>query len=201
MAIRQEMRNSTYLLYLFLVGVFLGILCVNIKYDFWIKEDGLLNTAMLEQLANCELNGSYLMGYILRHRLTEITVVGILALTMLGIPVVCGYIGYLGLSAGCLLSVAVIRYGIRGLFLIAAGIFPQILFLLPGYLLLFSMGMECSRTFYHRNAERTGWLISEKQFLLKCLGKALEILIFVLVGCILECYVNPQILHFALKLF
>lgn len=193
MAMKQEIGKNSYLLYLFLAGVFLGILFVNIKYDFWIEDNGFLNAGMLEQLAECDLNGGYLLGYILKHRLKEIILLGILALTVFGFPVMCGYICYLGLSAGCLLSVAVIRYGVRGLLFLAAGIFPQFFLLIPGYLMLLSMGMEYGRNFYYRNPE--------KQFLLKCAGRFLKILLLILAGCILECYVNPKILHLVLKLF
>lgn len=201
MTMKQGSKNGYYLLYLFIMGLFLGILLVNIRHDFWIKDDGLLNTAMLEQLEGCEFNGNFLLGYILKHRISAILIIGILASTMIGLPIVCGYVCYLGLSAGCVLSVAVIRYGIRGLFFAAASIFPQILFFIPGYLLLFSLGLECNRNLYGKNGGIESYPVSGKQLFLKCAGRFLGILLFVIIGCILECYVNPQIVHFILKIF
>ena len=58
MMIRQGNRNGYYLLYLFMTGLFLGILLVNIRHDIWISEDGLLNTAMIRQLQNSEFDGT-----------------------------------------------------------------------------------------------------------------------------------------------
>lgn len=201
MAIKQGNKNGYYLLYLFIMGVFLGILFVNIRHDFWMKEDGLLNAAMLEQLGACELNGSYLLGYILKHRISVVIVIGMLASTMIGLPIVCGYACYLGISAGCILSVAVIRYGIRGLFFMAASIFPQIFFLLPGYLLLFNWGLECNRNLYVKGGNIEGYPINGKQVILKSAVRFLGILFIVIIGCILESYVNPSIVHFILKIF
>ena len=201
MTMKQGNKNGYYLLYLFIMGLFLGILFVNIRHDFWVQEDGLLNTAMLEQREECELNGSYLLGYILKHRVSIVIIIGMLASTMIGLPIVCGYVCYLGISAGCILSVAVIRYGIRGLFFMAASIFPQAIFLIPAYLLLFRWGMECNRTLYGKSGNMEGYPVSGKQLLLKSAVSFLGILFLVIVGCILESYVNPQIVHFILKIF
>ena len=39
-----------YLIYLFLAGLFLGIVIVNIGHDTWITENGILNPDMLKQV-------------------------------------------------------------------------------------------------------------------------------------------------------
>lgn len=201
MLMKQGNKNGYYLLYLFIMGLFLGIMLVNIRHDFWIQEDGLLNTTMLEQLKACEFNGSYLLGYIMKHRITVVFVIGMLASTMIGLPIVCGYVCYLGLSAGCILSVAVIRYGIRGLFFMAASIFPQAFFFIPAYFMLFNWGLECNRSLYGKVGMMEGYPTSGKQFFLKCGIRLLGILLIVMIGCVLESYVNPQIVHFILKIF
>ena len=88
MMIRQGNRNGYYLLYLFMTGLFLGILLVNIRHDIWISEDGLLNTAMIRQLQNSEFDGNYLFGYIVRNRISTILVISMLASTIIGLPIV-----------------------------------------------------------------------------------------------------------------
>lgn len=192
---RPRGRNGYYLVYLFMIGLFLGIIFVNFRHEVWIREEGLLNAAILEQMRSSEPDSGFLLGYVLKHRLLVIFFLMILSSTIIGFPIICGYVCYLGASAGCLLSVAVIRYGIRGLFFVAAGVFPQAFLLVPGYLLLFLWGME-----------RTGGNEYEynfygKQFVIKKGIQLLGILVIVLAGCLLESYVNPFVLQFFLKIF
>lgn len=200
MVSRQMNKGGYYLLYLFMTGLFLGILLVNIRHDMWMKEDGLLNAAMLKQLQGSELDGGYLFGYIVKHRVSAILIISMLASTMIGLPIVCGYACYLGASAGCILSIAVIRYGIRGLFFMAASIFPQGLLLIPGYFLLLSWGMDCNRSLYGKMDGLEGRYLIGKQFILKKGIRLAGILILVVTGCVIESYVNPKILYFILKI-
>lgn len=197
---RQINKGGYYLLYLFMTGLFLGILLVNIRHDVWMKEDGLLNAAMLKQLQGSELDGNYLFGYIIKHRISTILVIGMLASTVIGLLIVYGYVCYLGISAGCILSIAVIRYGIRGLFFMAASIFPQGVLLIPGYFMLFSWGIDCNRSLYGKIDGLEGRYLVGKQFLLKKGVKLAGILIIILIGCVLESYVNPKIVHFILTI-
>lgn len=200
MVFRQMNKNGGYLLYLFMTGLFLGILLVNIKYDIWMQEDGLLNVTMLKQLQGSELDGGSLFAYIIKHRVLTILIIGMLASTMIGLPIVCGYVCYLGISAGCILSIAVIRYGIRGLFFMAAGVFPQALLLIPGYFLLFRWGMDCNRRLYGKTDGIEGRYLVGREFILKKGVGLAGILIIVILGCALESYVNPKIVHFILKI-
>lgn len=194
-------KNGYYLLYLFMMGLFLGILFVNIKHDIWIKEDGLLNAAMIKQLQCSEPDGGYLLTYILKHRVPVILIVSMLASTVIGLPIVCAYVCYLGVSAGCMLSIAVIRYGIRGLLFMAASIFPQSLLLIPAYLLLFIWSLDCNRSLYGKVDGLEGRYFLGRQFILHKAVRLLGILALVVMGCVVESYVNSQIIRLALKMF
>lgn len=198
---RQVNKTGYYLLYLFMLGLFLGILFVNIKHDVWIKDDGLLNASMMKQLQSSELDGNYLFGYILKHRISVILIVSMLASTVIGLPILCAYVCYLGASAGCMLSVAVIRYGIRGLLFMAASVFPQGILLIPAYLLLFMWSLDCNRSLYGKIDRMDGRYFLGKQFILRNGVRLLGILLLVVVGCIVESYVNSRIIHFVLKIF
>lgn len=184
-----------------MTGLFLGIMLVNMQHDLWVREDGLLNTAMLRQLQGSELDGNYLFAYIIRHRVVSTLVISVLASTMIGLPVVCGYVCYLGVSAGCILSIAVVRYGIRGLFFMAAGMFPHGILLVPGYILLFHWGLDCNRRLYGKSDGLEGRYLVGKQFLLKKAVSLLGILFVIVCGCALESYVNPKIIYYILKIF
>ncbi len=197
---RSFTKRCYYLVYLFMAGLFLGILAVNIGHDLWITEDGLLNYGMLEQMKRSVPEGAGLLEYIVRQRMLIVGMIGIFSMTVIGIPAVCGYVVYLGITTGCFLSVAIVRYGIRGLLLAISGILPQGLLLVPGYLMLFCWGMEFNRILYGQGGYRglTGtygsgiWLKKGFQMVL--------IILVVITGCVIESYVNPKLLNFILNI-
>lgn len=189
------------MIYLFMIGLFLGILIVNAGYDAWIRNGSLLGTEMILRLKNSVPDGGELFGYIMKHRLFTVFMIGILGTTMIGIPAVCVYVCYAGLSAGCLLSVAVIRYGIRGLLLMAAGVFPQGLLVIPAYIALFVWAVSVNRLLYAKSSYGELYLMAGRQRYLKKGVEMIGIIIVVIIGCLLESYVNPKMLHFILKIF
>ena len=198
---QSSIKNSYYVLYLFTIGLFLGILIVNLGYDTWIRDGSLLGTDMIARLKNSMPDSSGLFGYIIKHRLFTVCMLGLLATTIIGLPVVCGYICYIGLAAGCLLSVAVIRYGIRGLLLMAAGILPQGLLLIPAYIALFVWAVSVNRMLYSRNPYKEHYLRYSRQIYIKKGLQIIGIVAVVIIGCLLESYVNPKMLNFILKIF
>lgn len=198
---QSPLKNGYYIIYLFTIGLFLGILIVNLGYDTWITDGNLLGTDMISRLKNSAPDGGGLFGYIVRHRLFTVCMLGLLATTIIGLPIVCGYICYSGLAAGCLLSVAVIRYGIRGLLLMAAGILPQGLLLIPAYTALFIWAVSVNRMLYSKNPYKEPYMRYSKQTYIKKGIQIAGIMAVVIIGCLLESYVNPKMLHFILKIF
>ena len=198
---QSSIKNSYYVVYLFTIGLFLGILIVNLGYDSWIKNGTLLGMDMIARLKNSMPDGGGLFGYTLKHRVFTVCMLGLLSTTVIGLPAVCGYICYSGLAAGCLLSVAVIRYGIRGLLLMAAGILPQGILLIPAYIALFIWAVGVNRMLYSKNPYKEHYMRYSRQIYIK---KGLQIggiIAVVIMGCLLESYVNPKMLHFILNIF
>lgn len=198
---QPSQKNFYYVIYLFMIGLFLGILIVNAGYDTWIRNGSLLGTEMILRLKNSVPDGGELFGYIMKHRLFTVFMLGILGTTMIGIPAVCGYVCYTGLAAGCLLSVAVIRYGIRGLLLMAAGVFPQGLLLIPAYIALFVWTLNVNRLLYVKGPYGDHYIRTGRQSYLKKGIEMISIVVVVIIGCLVESYVNPKMLHFILKIF
>lgn len=198
---QSPVKSCYYVIYLFTIGLFLGILIVNLGYDTWIKDGSLLGADMIVRLKNSVPDGNGLFGYIIKHRLFTVCMLGILATTIIGLPAVCGYICYAGLSAGCLLSVAVIRYGIRGLLLMAAGILPQGILLIPAYMALFVWAVSVNRMLYSKNPYKEYYIRYSRQVYIKKGLQIMGIAAVVIIGCLLESYVNPKLLHLILKIF
>lgn len=194
-------KNFYYVIYLFTIGLFLGILIVNLGFDTWIADGSLLGTDMIVRLKNSAPDATALFGYVLKHRLFTVCMLGLLATTVIGLPAVCGYICYAGLSAGCLLSVAVIRYGIRGILLMLAGILPQGLLLVPAYAALFIWAVGVNRMMYSKNPYREYYLRYGKQFYAKKGLQMAGIVAVVIMGSLIESYVNPKVMHMILNIF
>ena len=195
------MRNGYHMAYLFLIGLFIGILIVHLGHEAWIQNGNLLGTDMMNRLKNSRPQGAGMVGYILRQRLSVVCMLGLISTTMIGVPILCAYICYMGLAAGCLLSVAVTRYGIRGLLFMAAALFPQALLLIPAYAGLFLWALGLNRTLYVSQTNLSGYeRFSSRFYMVKC-AQMLGIMTVVIMGCLLESYVNPNIMHFVLKIF
>lgn len=187
--------------YLFMIGLFVGILIVNLGHDSWVRDGSLLGTEMISRLKNSRPEGAGLVGYILKHRLFTVCILSLTATTVVGMPVLCVYICYIGMAAGCLLSVAVIRYGIRGLLLMAAALFPQIFLLAPAYVLLFLWAANVNAILYAPRTQLEGYERFSSKFYIKKGGQIIAIIIVSIMGCLLESYVNPKIVHYVLTIF
>ncbi len=196
-----RIKNGYHMSYLFMIGFFLGILIVNLGHETWISNGDLLGTDMMSRLRNSRPAGESLVGYILKHRLSAVCVLGLVSTTIVGMPVLGAYICYTGLAAGCLLSVAVIRYGIRGLLFMAGVLFPQAVLLVPAYIGLFLWVADVNQTLYGPRTQLEGYERFSRHFYLKKGTQMVGIAAVVIIGCLLESYVNPGILHFVLKIF
>lgn len=196
-----RIKNGYQMAYLFLIGFFMGILIVNLGHDTWIRNGGLLGAEMVNRLKNSRPDGESLVGYILRHRLSAVCVLGLVSTTIVGMPALCAYICYTGLAAGCLLSVAVVRYGIRGILLIAGVLFPQAILLVPAYIGLFLWAANVNQILYAPRTQLEGYERFGRRFYIKKSVQMAGITAVVIIGCLLESYVNPDIVHFILKIF
>ena len=194
-------KDFYYVIYLFTIGLFLGILVVNLGYDTWVADGKLLGVDMVARLKNSVPDPGSLLGYVLKHRLFTVCMIGLLATTVIGLPAVCGYICYVGLSAGCLLSVAVIRYGIRGILLMMAGILPQGLLLIPAYATLFVWAIGVNRMMYSRSPYKEYYIRSGRRFYVQKGLQMAGIFAVVIMGSLIESYVNPKVLHMILNIF
>lgn len=201
MRMQFRIRNGYHMAYLFMIGLFIGILIVNLGHETWIGDGSLLGTEMMSRLKNSRPEGAGLVGYILRHRLFAVCILSLVSTTVIGMPVLCAYICYTGLAAGCLLSVAVVRYGIRGLLFMAAALFPQILLLAPAYVLLFLWAANVNSTLYTPRTQLEGYERFSRQFYMKKGVQMIGIILVSIMGCLLESYVNPKMVHLVLKIF
>lgn len=137
----------------------------------------------LVKLDTLEPDKKQLMFYCLKQRMGPAAcLIGLTVMGAGGFGALAFLLWY-GFGAGLLLALLSLRWGFRGSLIFAAGIFPQILFLVPACLLL----LEWCVTFvpkggYSGKINFNGW------------KKILTAILLLTVACTLESYVNPLIL-------
>lgn len=168
-------------------GFLCGILCCL----FMGQADGALAPERLRRMREEMPDPKALLPCVCWSRGKWIMGLGILATTYLAPAACCGAAAWMGWSLGAFSCVALSNYGIKGLLLIFAGIFPQWLFYAPGFYFWMEWCMELYRGISHRCA------LHKKN----CLIRMLLCLLFLGIGIFTECFWNPVVLHGILSRF
>ena len=178
--------------YIFLVGLVAGIITMNFGKSIMLEDTGLLDENILPQLSSVNLSGSALFAFILRKRMIVFIMLVVAATTYLGMAVSVIGAGWYGFCAGAFLAASVLRYGMKGVFLVLVATLPQYLVYAPAIYGLLLWCEKTCRMIYVRNyypeQERKTPILTGQVFSL------LIIFVMMLVGCALESFVNPTIL-------
>lgn len=177
---------------IFFLGLFLGIIGMHFCKEIFLENTGLLDEQTLYNMKYMEIDCRSLFGYVLRKRLGLALGLAVLATTYLGLFVCSVTALWYGVSAGAFLAVAVFRYGLKGIIFVGVGAFPHYLIYVPALLslLVWSESM-CRGIYFQKN------LYQGK----KNIGRLIAIMIMMVAGCVLESFVNPQLLLGFLKIF
>lgn len=196
-------KNGVYRswLYLFLGSFLLGILIMNMGNEILLGDTGIFNTASINRLKYIEINDGKFFVYVLRQRLGGCIVLLILSTTTLGLVSAYGVVLWQGTITGMLMTAAVIRYGIKGLLLILGGMFPHQCLLIPGGVMMLGWCLE-NYYWFHRYGKGTiPYFRNRRQQLFHQGILLLWILLVMLIGCVLESYVNPILISDLVKIF
>lgn len=199
----KSAKNSTYTLWFYLfVGSFLfGVFLMNMGNGKLLAEDGIFSTSSVNRLKYIEIDNGSFFRYVVKNRVGESAVLLLLSTTGLGLLAVYGCIIWQGILAGMTITAAVIRFGIKGLLLILGGFFPHQLLLIPAQVMLLGWCYEnCIRVHFPAKYT-TPYYNGKKQRIVRQGITLLWIAIVVLVGCILESYVNPMLISDLVKIF
>lgn len=197
---RQIQTGGKNLLPVFCAGMLAGILILNINIgkSTFVESTGLFDEYILSGMKYMTVEGSALFYYVLRKRMMMLLIMAVLATTYLGYAVCIGTAAWYGMAAGAYTSALVLRYGLKGLVLAAAGIFPQYLLYVPAIVLMLGWCENLYRAIYSRGVCVDA---ADKIFWIKKLGRLGMIGIIAALGCLLEGYVNPRLLIGYLKIF
>ena len=183
--------------FLFLIGFGIGLFAAYFGRGIWFQTTGILDEDTLYRMKYMTVDSGVLFAYVLCKRCRNFFVLIIMATTYLGLAFCGGITVKYGFSIGFFISTAIYRYGIKGLLLGIVGAFPQYLCYVPAILLLIRWCEDLHRSIYfYHNITGQG-----KKSLPGRLGKLALILMVLVFGCILECFVNPVLLKGFLQFF
>lgn len=174
---------------------------MNMGDEVFLSENGIFSHTSVSRLKYIEIDGGRFFRYVLKHRMGEGAILLLLSTTGLGLVSVYASIIWQGMLAGMTITTAIIRYGIRGMLLILGGMFPHQLLLVPAQIMLlgwcyknYSRGHFPGKYSPPYNKGR------KQQYIRQAIG-LLWIAIVIVIGCILESYVNPILISDLLKIF
>lgn len=195
--------NNVYALwfYLFLGSFLLGVVVMNMGNEMLLSENGIFSNASIGRLQYIEIDSNGFFQYVLKHRMGEGVVLMILSATGFGLISVYACIIWQGILAGMTVTTAIIRYGIRGLLLLLGGMFPHQLLLIPVKIMLLGWCYEnCCRLHFPGKYMQPYYKSGKQQYLRQAIG-ILWIGVVIIIGCILESYVNPILISDLVKIF
>lgn len=199
----HQNKNAVYRIWLciFIAGIFFGTFMMNLGSNMFLGDEGIFNIASLNRMKYLEVDSKNFFPYVLKQRIKPILFLGLISTTSLGVAAAYFCIAWQGILTGMLVTAAVIRYGIKGMLLILAGLFPQQLLLIPAGIMMLCWCYEnCCFRYY---PSRCMWLAygnKSRQYLHQGM-LLIWIICVVVIGCILECYVNPILMTDIVKIF
>ncbi len=196
-------KSNIYVLwfYLFLGSFLLGIVAMNLGNEFFLSEDGIFSTASMNRLKYIEIDSGGFFKYVLKHRMGEGMLLILLSSTSIGLVSVYACIIWQGVLAGMTITAATIRFGMKGMLLILGGVFPHQFLLIPAQIMLLVWCYEnCGKGRFSRKYMISCYPNKKQQFLRQGII-LLWIGMVILIGCILESYVNPILVSDLIKIF
>ena len=184
----------------FFAGLVAGAAFVYLNTEMFLTETGFLSRLNLERLGRIDLNENAFFFYVLGKRLGLMWLSALLATTFAGIVTTYLLVLWTGICGGVIGMVAVMRYGIKGLLLLAGGMMPQFLFYVPAFLMLANWCIRiCMQLYYPVNDYTEMHAAKSKKA--ENIGKFLGLHGVVIIGVFLESYVNPNLITELLKIF
>lgn len=180
------MKKGTYL---FFVAFMAGVLIANFLGIASGRDAGAMGEYYMNRYLYTEISERELFVYLFYERVPRAFFLLVLSIAI-GMWIVYGYVAYLGLSIGILSVLSIINYGVKGILLMWAFLFPQWVFYVPVLFLWYGFLVEKrkARREYalgeKRRGKYAGWV-----------GFALGGMFCMVCGIFMESYINPQILR------
>ncbi len=174
-------KKSQLLIIALVVGFLFGILYVNIN----MKQAGVTTEIsqrfFLERFEKIKVIPEYFFWYVARARLLLIAMILIMGCFKWKRVALVLWCGWIGLLFGTLVVSVIIQIGIKGLFVVVVGMFPHMFFYIPAYVIFL-------RYIYEYPRKQWNW------------QKTVFMTLTILIGVVLESYLNPLLMKLVTKM-
>lgn len=174
-----------------IIGLVLGSLFTNFVYQDYIAYGGTVNSLVLNNV-NLYKASISLFLYILFKRAKQYAITYLAAYFIQPWIFLYGFVFCMAFFLGSMLSLQIVQMGIKGLILVFMSLFPQFICYMITFMLL------VKRNFYNEKKEEM--LYEQRHFFLFRFSILFEIT-FMILGCIMESFINPSIMSGILKLW
>lgn len=196
----REHKNFLFFV-MFAAGFVAGILLMNIGKDVMLDGTGFLDEYSLCQMKYMTVESSVFFFYVLKKRLGQAGCLMLLSTTYLGLVTVYAYTGWLGASLGMLLGASVLRYGVKGILLVVTSVFPHYLIYVPAWWMLLKSARELCITVCFPAASPAIYSGEKKAEVRRHIRSFVMVAGVVIIGAMIESYVNPKLVMSLLKIF
>ncbi|MCT4544135.1 MAG: stage II sporulation protein M [Vallitalea sp.] len=176
---------------LFIVAIVIGSIFANNLSSNKIDEYKLLSNYFITKFPNSNYLNIDLFKFILWKRVKLILGVWILGFTFFEIMINFLLVIYFGFSIGFLFSVGLITKGFKGYMMYLMLLIPQYLFYIPIIIYLIIKSTKFCTNLYHNNKSKRFNI--NKQMFVEYFFVLIICIIFTIIGCIMETYINPQL--------
>ena len=173
-------ENKKFLIVFCMLGFLIGIVYGNVMSKDYIASMGIFNEFFLTQYSQAEIDVMEYMWYVIRVRVVPLVLVAALGCTRLRKAVAGTFLAWTGFCGGMLMTSAVLKMGVKGVILCLIALTPHFVFYGAGYIVLL---------WYIFTDPESKWNLS----------KTVSMILFVSLGILLECYVNPIIMELFIK--
>lgn len=163
-----------------MTGFFVGILYANLISGDYIASTGILDDYFLEQYIQMDINTAEFLWYAAYIRFLPAILLFAAGCTRFRRAAALAYVLWTGYSSGMILVTAVMKMGVKGIILCLISLTPQFICYAAGYLMLL-------------------WFLYAYPAVRWNMSKTVSFVLILLLGIILECYVNPVIMKMFLR--
>ncbi|HEX3077078.1 MAG TPA: stage II sporulation protein M [Lachnospiraceae bacterium] len=180
------------------IGLLIGTVCANLLQDYYINDMDTINKYFNNNVNRIAINYGSLLKYIVAKHVKEFFLIWVCCCTVFGIPFLGLLVGYQGFCIGFTLSSSIICYGLKGILHYAIYTFPQCAIYIPVYILAMKKGFElCEKFYYSGRVAAKG----RRNVVLEYAPIILILLFLLLIGCIIETYINSYFVRQTINWF
>lgn len=192
----MQTRFGKGLVLFFLIGFLGGIILIHLLGESYLHQAGILSDYFIRQYKYIEIDFMDLFFYILEKRLKWGLLLWVAGFTAAGVPLGSLYTGWLGFSAGTLLSISMLKMGLKGMLFSVGAVVPQIFLYVPIWIfLLYHIHQKAER----RKNRGPGMTAKDLDWRYVLIG--IGTVLFLFFGVFVESYINPWVLRQILRLF